>query len=52
MTHAAYLLAAILSLTWFIAAGLSLLWLDPSPFYIWIAGFVVWLILLFKGGPK
>lgn len=52
MTHAAYFLAAILGLTWFVAAGLSVLWLDPTPFHIWLAGFVVWLVLIFRGEKK
>lgn len=52
MTHSAYLLAAILGLTSVAAIGMAFLYLSPFPIYLWLAGFVVWLVLLFKGGTK
>lgn len=48
MSTFAYLMGAILSLTSFMAIGLAFLYLDPTPIHIWLAGFIVWMVVLLR----
>lgn len=49
MSHLAYLMGAILALTSFMAIGLAFMYLSQTPIHIWLAGFVLWLVVLFRG---
>lgn len=48
MSHLAYLMGTILALTSFMAIGLAFLYLSPTPIHLWLAGFIVWLVVLFR----